>query len=177
MLQYVNNIVQPESVDLSNPGNHLGASGFKDIDPLSCCDCSRKYYFTASEQAFYKSKNFEDQPKKCKQCRQLAKTSSPDTSGKGCSTVAPSTTGGWGSSGTTVLMVLSMQDVDGTLLHALRQHGWTGAVHIRNCPFHFLDIRTGKREFLRQAHGKGTFRWAKAKDLKTENVWGVEESA
>ena len=96
----VNNIVQPESVDLPNPGNRLDASGFKDIGPLSCRDCGGEYYFTAGEQAFYKSKNFEDQPKKCKQCRQLAKASSPDTSGKGWNTVAPSTQSGWGSSGT-----------------------------------------------------------------------------
>ena len=45
--------------------------------------------------------------------------------------------------------VVAQRDVDGTLLHALRQHGWGGSIHIRNCPFHFLDIRTGKREFLR----------------------------
>ena len=102
----VNNIVQPESVDLptinfnrSNPGNHLDASGYTDIGPLSCRDCGGEYYSTAGEQAFYKSKNFDDQPKKCKQCRQLAKDSSPDTSGKGWNTVAP-TQSGWGSSGT-----------------------------------------------------------------------------
>ena len=100
MLHAVNNIVQPESGDLPNPGNRLDASGFKDTGPLSFRDCGGKYYFTAGEQAFYKSKNFEDQPKKCKQCRQLAKASSPDTSGKGWNTVAPTQSGGWGSSGT-----------------------------------------------------------------------------
>ena len=67
----VNNIVQPESVELpnlsfnrSNPGNRLDASGFTDIGPLSCRDSGGEYYFTAGEQAFYKSKNFDDQPKK-----------------------------------------------------------------------------------------------------------------
>ena len=96
----INSIVQPESVDVPNPGNRLNASGFKDIGPLSCCDCGGEYYFTACEQAFYKSKNFEEQPKKCKSCRQAAKASSPNTSGKGWNTVAPSTQSGWGSSGT-----------------------------------------------------------------------------
>ena len=72
----VNNIVQPESVELphlnfnrSNPGNRLDASGFTDTGPLSCRDCGGEDYFTAGEQAFYKSKNFDDQPKKCKQYR------------------------------------------------------------------------------------------------------------
>ena len=67
----VNSIVQPESVDLpninfnrSNPGNRLDASCYTDIGPLSCRDCGGEYYFTAGEQAFYNSKNFDDQPKK-----------------------------------------------------------------------------------------------------------------
>ena len=81
---WLSNTVQPESVDLphlnfnrSHPGNRLDASGFTDIGPLSCRDCGGEYYFTAGEQAFYKSKNFDGQPKKCKQCRQLVKASSP----------------------------------------------------------------------------------------------------
>ena len=55
--------------------------------------------------------------------------------------------------------VVAHRDVKGTLLHALRRHKWEGSIHIRNCPFHFLDIQTGKGEFLRQAHSKGTFRY------------------
>ena len=97
----LNNTVQPESVDLphlnfntSNPGNRLDATGFTDIGPLSCHDCGGEYYFTAGEQAFYKSKNFDDQPKKCKACRQLAKADKPSTSSP------PPTTTGWGSGGT-----------------------------------------------------------------------------
>ena len=50
------NTVQPKSVDLPNPANHLNTSGFQDIGPLNCCDCNAEYYFTAGEQAFYKSK-------------------------------------------------------------------------------------------------------------------------
>ena len=99
----LNNTVQPESVDLphlnfnrSNPGNRLDASGFTVIGPLSCRDCGGEFYFTAGEQAFYKSKNFDDQPKKCKQCRQLGKASSPPST----STSPPAQTGGWDSSGT-----------------------------------------------------------------------------
>ena len=98
----INNSFQPESVTLPNPANHLDASGFSDIGPLNCITCNAEYFFTAGEQAFYKSKGFEEMPKKCKTCRAAAKASSPDTSGKGWNTVAPSTStpstsGGWGS--------------------------------------------------------------------------------
>ena len=98
----INNSFQPESADLPNPANRLDASGFQDIGPLNCNNCNAEYHFTAGEQAFYKSKGFEEMPKKCKSCRTAAKASSPDTSGKGWNTAAPSTStsstsGGWGS--------------------------------------------------------------------------------
>ena len=98
----INNSFQPESVDPPNPANRLDASGFQDIGPLNCINCNAEYLFTAGEQAFYKSKGFEEMPKKCKSCRTAAKASSPDTSGKGWNTAAPSTStsstsGGWGS--------------------------------------------------------------------------------
>ena len=66
-----------------------------------------KYYFTAGEQAFYKSENFDDQPKKCKQCRRLAKASSPPSTSTAPSTqtdAAPATPNAkdlWASSGRT----------------------------------------------------------------------------
>ena len=101
-IPFPNPNVQLESADLPNPANRLDTSGFQDIGPLNCRDCNAEYYFTAGEQAFYKSKNFEEMPKKCKSCRASAKASSSDTSGKGWNTVAPSTStsstsGGWGS--------------------------------------------------------------------------------
>ena len=101
----INSIAAPESVNLSStqpaPGNRLDSSGYTNIEPLTCCSCNAQYYFTAGEQAFYAQKGYEDQPKACKKCRNLAKT---DTSGKGwdSSTSAPATSssGGWGSAGT-----------------------------------------------------------------------------
>ena len=41
----------------------------------------------------------------------------------------------------------------------LRQQGWEGLIQICNCPFCFLDIHIGKREVLRQVHGKEAFRY------------------
>ena len=85
-----------ESVELpptpSNPANRLDLWAFTDIGPLTCRACNDQYFFTAGEQAFYKSKGFEDQPKACKKCRNLAKADKPESS-----TTSTSTSGGWGS--------------------------------------------------------------------------------
>ena len=61
---------------------------------MTCRTCNDQYFFTASEQAFYKSKGFEDQPKACKKCRNLAKADEPESF-----TASTSTSGGWGSNG------------------------------------------------------------------------------
>jgi CxxC-x17-CxxC domain-containing protein len=40
---------------------------------LSCSDCSEEFIFTAQEQEFYQEKGFENEPKRCKPCRQKRK--------------------------------------------------------------------------------------------------------
>lgn len=40
---------------------------------LQCKDCGAEFVFTAGEQQFYSEKGFENEPKKCKECRQQAK--------------------------------------------------------------------------------------------------------
>ncbi len=36
---------------------------------LICKDCGKEFIFTAGEQEFYASKNFENEPLRCKSCR------------------------------------------------------------------------------------------------------------
>ena len=40
---------------------------------LKCKDCGNDFVFTAGEQEFYASKGFENEPKKCKACRDARK--------------------------------------------------------------------------------------------------------
>jgi len=40
---------------------------------LVCCDCGQEFTFTAGEQEFYKEKGFENEPKRCKACRDKKK--------------------------------------------------------------------------------------------------------
>jgi len=37
---------------------------------LVCQDCGKEFVFTAGEQEFYQEKGFENEPKRCKECRQ-----------------------------------------------------------------------------------------------------------
>ena len=41
---------------------------FKD-KTLVCQDCGQEFVFTAGEQAFYAEKGFQNEPKRCKDCR------------------------------------------------------------------------------------------------------------
>ncbi|RCX18826.1 CxxC-x17-CxxC domain-containing protein [Anaerobacterium chartisolvens] len=41
---------------------------------LVCKDCSREFVFTAREQEFYESKGFQNEPLRCKECRDLKKS-------------------------------------------------------------------------------------------------------
>jgi len=43
---------------------------------LVCRDCSKEFTFTASEQEFYKSKGFENEPTRCADCRAKRKSGS-----------------------------------------------------------------------------------------------------
>lgn len=40
---------------------------------LICEDCKNEFVFTAGEQKFYAEKNFQNEPKRCKECRDLRK--------------------------------------------------------------------------------------------------------
>ena len=41
---------------------------------LTCVDCGNEFVFTAGEQEFYKEKGFDNEPKRCKECRDKKKT-------------------------------------------------------------------------------------------------------
>jgi hypothetical protein len=40
---------------------------------IVCSNCGEEFIFTAGEQEFYAEKGFNNEPKKCKACRQKAK--------------------------------------------------------------------------------------------------------
>jgi DNA replicative helicase MCM subunit Mcm2 (Cdc46/Mcm family) len=41
---------------------------------LICQDCGSEFTFTVGEQEFYKEKGFDNEPKRCKECRDKKKT-------------------------------------------------------------------------------------------------------
>ncbi|NLV22993.1 MAG: zinc-binding protein, partial [Syntrophomonadaceae bacterium] len=43
---------------------------------LVCQDCGQEFVFTAGEQEFYHEKGFENEPKRCKDCRQNRRSNS-----------------------------------------------------------------------------------------------------
>lgn len=47
-------------------------SEYGDVE-LKCEDCGQPFIFTAGEQQFYAEKNFQNQPKRCKVCRDARK--------------------------------------------------------------------------------------------------------
>jgi hypothetical protein len=48
--------------------------GFKMEDRILICeDCGSEFVFTAGEQEFYKEKGFDNEPKRCKECRDKKK--------------------------------------------------------------------------------------------------------
>jgi len=48
---------------------------------LSCCDCGTNFEFSATEQEFYQSKGFVNEPKRCPTCRATRKTDRNGTNG------------------------------------------------------------------------------------------------
>lgn len=48
---------------------------------LTCRDCGRQFAFTASEQEFFASKGFTNDPSRCPDCRSARKASGGDTGG------------------------------------------------------------------------------------------------
>ncbi len=43
---------------------------------IVCKDCGSEFTFTSSEQAFYAEKGFDNEPKRCKTCRDARKKQS-----------------------------------------------------------------------------------------------------
>ena len=48
---------------------------------LVCKDCGKEFVWTAGEQEFYASRGFENQPQRCKPCRDARKNSTRAWSG------------------------------------------------------------------------------------------------
>ena len=44
---------------------------------LVCKECGKEFVFTAGEQEFYAEKGFQNEPTRCKACRQARKASRP----------------------------------------------------------------------------------------------------
>ena len=44
---------------------------------LPCRDCGNEFVFSASEQAFFAEKGFQNEPTRCKACRQARKANRP----------------------------------------------------------------------------------------------------
>ena len=48
---------------------------------LTCRECGAQFVFTASEQQFYADKGFQNEPTRCRDCRQNRKASRPASNG------------------------------------------------------------------------------------------------
>jgi len=48
---------------------------------LTCADCGTEFVFSAGEQLFFADKNFRNEPKRCKQCKQRRNASQGPRSG------------------------------------------------------------------------------------------------
>ena len=40
---------------------------------IKCIDCGEEFLFTVNDQRFYKEKGFDNEPKRCKACREKRK--------------------------------------------------------------------------------------------------------
>jgi len=49
---------------------------------VMCQDCDNEFVFTAGEQEFYQEKGFQNEPKRCPECRKSRKRQRRDTSRK-----------------------------------------------------------------------------------------------
>lgn len=45
---------------------------------ITCRDCGQDFVFTAGEQEFYAAKGFDNEPTRCKPCRETRKTGRPN---------------------------------------------------------------------------------------------------
>ena len=53
---------------------------YQDIT-LKCKDCGEEFVFTAGEQEFYAEKGFQNQPQRCKTCRDARKNAGKTPNG------------------------------------------------------------------------------------------------
>ncbi len=88
---------------------------------LVCCDCSEEFVFTMDEQEFYIEKGFENEPKRCKPCRQKKKAQR-DGGGRG---------GGFGG-GQREMHTVTCADCGGTAEVPFRPSG-DRPVYCRDC--------------------------------------------
>ncbi len=66
------NRVEEELIDVE--GNQSDSvSGFTD-KVLKCRDCGSEFVFTAGEQEFFAEKGFQNEPKRCKACRDASRS-------------------------------------------------------------------------------------------------------
>ncbi len=49
---------------------------------LICKDCGKEFIFSAGEQAFYAEKGFQNEPTRCKDCRNARKAARSNASGE-----------------------------------------------------------------------------------------------
>ncbi|MBQ4452293.1 MAG: zinc-ribbon domain containing protein [Clostridia bacterium] len=49
---------------------------------LVCKDCGKEFVFTAGEQAFYAEKGFQNEPTRCKECRDARKRARNNSTGE-----------------------------------------------------------------------------------------------
>ncbi len=52
---------------------------------ITCKDCANPFVFTAREQQFFADKGFQNQPQRCRDCRQARRSSSGESPGSGAS--------------------------------------------------------------------------------------------
>lgn len=50
---------------------------------LTCVDCGTEFIWTAGEQLFFADKNFKNEPKRCKGCKQKRATRPPSSGDRG----------------------------------------------------------------------------------------------
>ena len=53
--------------------NKRGNSTMYEDKTLVCKECGKEFVFTAGEQEFYAEKGFENEPQRCKECRDARK--------------------------------------------------------------------------------------------------------
>ncbi len=63
---------------------HVNCSNGKYEDKtLTCKECGKEFVFTASEQEFFASKGFQNEPGRCPACRAIKKQQRPGRTGAG----------------------------------------------------------------------------------------------